>query len=57
MNIWWHNGGVRLDPESPEERAALALLWPDSKNDPPAEERVQHGGGRVQPCGEEVGSE
>jgi hypothetical protein len=26
MNIWWHNGGLRLDAETAEERQALEAL-------------------------------
>jgi hypothetical protein len=47
MNVWWHNGGVRLDPETDEERAALLVLWRGASKELPVEQRVQHGSG---PC-------
>ena len=45
MNIWWHNGGVRMDPENDEERAALLVLWRGATKELPEEQRVQNGSG------------
>ena len=40
MHTWWHNGGVRLDPENEEERAALLLLWNKLVKQEPEEQRA-----------------
>ena len=49
MNIWWHNGGLRLDPETDEERAALVVLWRGASKELPEEQRVHHGSGTCVP--------
>ncbi len=45
MNVWWHNGGLRLDPETDEERAALETLWRGASKVLPEHQRVRHGSG------------
>ena len=43
MYVYWHNGALRLDPETPGEADALDLLARSAKFDRRSEEKVRHG--------------
>ena len=64
MFIHWLNGGLVLEPENPEERRALLLLWKQAR---PKPRPVQYGEvsssdlarltGRIPQAGESGGSQ